>query len=84
MDKYSRIQGIIEQQQKEKQKILDVFKDKFPNIDLNKIKIIFVKDEGVKIKILERSSLKFSIMQQKENILAVLQGYFPDKYIIID
>lgn len=91
LDKYHKIQDLIDRQKKKKQYLESIFENIF-NIDLKmpeKIKydVIFGTesngDSEIKVKIKDKSSVKFLIEKHKQKIIDVYLGEFPKDIIII-
>lgn len=87
VDKYSRIESILKKQQEKKDKILEIF-EKIFNTGLGltekiKINISFEKNDLIKVKILENSSIRFVVLKEKEKISEEFQRFFPDNTIKI-
>lgn len=94
MDKYFKIQKVVEVQKERKEKLEQVFgyvlgflpKYDLEFINQNKLNYKNMTEEFVfllKIKIKDRSSIKFIISQKKENILEEYSKIFPQDILTI-
>ena len=87
LDKYSKIQDLIDEQKKKCEKILEVFEDFFckgvgsdlkmskrPNLEIN-----FPNKNGVviKINVKDKSSIKFLVLKNQDKICKELKKHFP-------
>lgn len=82
MDKYSKIQDLIDEQRKKKEKILEIFESVLSF--LPKLEIVFgtTDSEKIKIKIIDKSSVRFIVLHNKEKIIGCFEKTYEDKLII--
>jgi hypothetical protein len=72
LDKYSKIQSLIDEQRVKCEKILEILENLFvselklekkPNVEIN-----FTRDNLIKIQVKDKSSVKFLVLKHKERI----------------
>ncbi len=82
MDKYSKIQDLIDLQKKKKEILLQVFFDvlKFQP----KLEVAFGKigEDVIRVKIIDKSSVKFIVLQNKEKLVNGFNTKFKDLLIL--
>ena len=91
LDKYSRIQDIVNQQKAKYERILGIFEKMFVAelglSEVPKIEVEFGKtdkhingkvSDNIKIKIVDKSSVKFVVIQSKEKLLKMFKQEFPN------
>jgi hypothetical protein len=82
MDKYFKIENLINEQKKKKEKILEIFQSVLGFSP--KIEIVFgtINSEKIKIKIIDKSSVRFIVLQKKEEIVKSFNCEYPDTLVI--
>jgi hypothetical protein len=83
LDKYSKIQSLIDEQKKKNQKLLECFETVLNFLPKMEIDFGKVGNEVIKIKIQDKSSVKFVVLQNQEKIKKEFKKYYSDILIII-
>ncbi len=82
LDKYSKIQSLIDEQKVKCEKILEILENVFvgelklekkPNVEVN-----FAKDNLIKVQVKDKSSVKFLVLKNKERICEEYNKFYPE------
>lgn len=88
MEGLIKIQNLIEEQKEIKTSILNIFSNfyvnQLNNNSLPKIEVEFVKQDLIRVKIKETSSMKFVILKNKETLLNLIKSVSPDKTFLLN
>lgn len=89
LDKYSKIQNLIDLQKQKKNKIVEIFENlfvvalKFEKIPVIEIVFAHKNDNHITIKIKDKSSVKFVVLKYSDNIKNEFQKIYPQEVMII-